>query len=83
MNKILPNFNHQGHVQADTEIIAERSRLMDEWKTWYDSKQDWLEWIEAGRKALLGERGIEGEYTLKEVEAEVPMGMPVEEIQRH
>ena len=67
-------------VQADTEIIAERSRLQEEWKTWFDAKASWLEWIETGRTEVLGDKLKEGEYTVEEVEAEVPMGPPQEEI---
>ena len=69
-------------MQADTEIIAERHRLEDEWMRWYASKQEWLAWIEAGRKELLGDKLQEGEYTVEEVEAEVPMGPPQEEVVR-
>ena len=67
-------------MQADTEIIAERNRLEDEWMRWYASKQEWLAWIEDGRKELLGDKLQEGEYTVEEVEAEVPMGPPQEEV---
>ncbi len=67
-------------MQADTEIIAERSRLEEEWKRWYESKKEWLAWQSEGRKELLGDRIKEGEYTVQEVEAEVPMGPPQEEI---
>ena len=56
---------------------------MDDWKSWYESQQDWLQWYTSGRKGILGERAEEGEYTVQEVEAEVPMGMPVEEVLRN
>ena len=61
-------------LQADTEIIAERTKLMEEWKSWYQSKKQWLDWFEAGREDLLGDGAREGEYTVEEVIAEVPLG---------
>lgn len=67
-------------VQADTEIIAERSRLQEDWRVWLAAKAEWLEWIETGRAELLGDKLQEGEYTVQEVEAEVPMGPPQEDI---
>ena len=67
-------------LQADTEIIAERSRLQDDWKSWFEAKAQWLEWIETSQKELLGDNLREGDYTVEEVEAEVPMGPPQEEI---
>lgn len=70
-------------LQADTEIIAERNRLISDWKAWYESKQEWIQMIEAGRRALLGDRAEEGEFVVQEVEAEVPIGMPTEDIVRN
>ena len=66
--------------QADTEIIAARDRLEDEWRRWYEGKKEWIDWLEQGRKELLGDRLQEGEYSVDEVEAEVPMGPPQEEV---
>jgi len=70
-------------LQADTEIIAERTKLMEEWKSWFESKQQWLEWYETGRAELLGDKLKEGEYSVEEVKAEVPLGAPQEEILRN
>ena len=70
-------------VQADTEIIAERNRLTKEWDTWYEGMQEWIKTIEEGRQEMLGDRAEEGEFTVQEVEAEVPIGMPVEEVLRN
>jgi hypothetical protein len=56
---------------------------MEEWKSWYESKQQWLEWYENGRAELLGDKLKEGEYTVEEVKAEVPLGAPQEEILRN
>ena len=69
-------------LQADTEIIQERQRLQDEWNQWKESKADWLAWFEQGRRELLGELLQEGEYTVEEVEEEVPLGPTVEELVR-
>ena len=53
---------------------------MEEWNAWYNLKQEWVEWSKEGRKEILGEKGEEGEYTVQEVEAEVPIGGPTEEV---
>ena len=31
-------------VQTDVAIVAERQRMMEEWREWYDTKREWLEW---------------------------------------
>ena len=82
LKRLSSNLNLYPNVQADTEIIAERSRLQEDWKVWLAAKAEWLEWIETGRTKLLGDKlkDLEGEYTVQEVEAEVPMGPPQEEI---
>ena len=44
--------------------------MMEEWKEWYSTKEEWLAWHTAGLEQLLGARLQEGEYTLEEVETE-------------
>lgn len=57
-------------LQLDVGIVAERQRMMEEWKEWYQTKEDWLQWHRAGLEKLLGSRLQEGEYTVEEVESE-------------
>ena len=61
--------------QTDTQIVADRQRLLDEWKEWYASKQAWLEKNAAGRAELLGESEAEGAYEITEAEVEELIGV--------
>jgi len=62
-----------GAVQTDVAIVAERQRMMEEWKEWYDTKREWLEWHTQGLQRLLGDRLIESDYTVEEVETEATL----------
>ncbi len=59
-----------GDAQTDVAIVAERQRMMEEWKEWYSTKEDWMAWHAAGLAQLLGPRLQEGDFTLEEVETE-------------
>ncbi len=61
-------------VQTDVAIVAERQRMMEEWKEWYDTKREWLEWHTQGLNQLLGDRLTEGDFTVEEVETELTIG---------
>ena len=60
-------------VQTDVAIVAERQRMMEEWKEWYDTKREWLEWHTQGLNQLLGDRLVEGNFTVEEVETEITL----------
>lgn len=62
-----------GAVQTDVAIVAERQRMMEEWKEWYDTKREWLEWHTQGLQRLLGDRLNESDYTVEEVETETTL----------
>ncbi|BDA47339.1 Eukaryotic translation initiation factor 3 subunit B [Coccomyxa sp. Obi] len=65
--------------ETDVAIVAERQRMMEEWREWYDTKREWLEWHTAGLQRLLGDRLLEGDYTVEEVETETTVST-VEEV---
>ena len=44
--------------------------MLDEWKEWYSTKQEWLTWHTDGLAELCGAAAEEGEYKLEEVEIE-------------
>lgn len=55
---------------VDSEYLAERERLLTEWKKWQESKAAWVREQHEGIKALLGSkwREPEEEYVVEEVE---------------
>lgn len=55
---------------ADSEAVAERNRLMSEWRAWRDSKDAWVREQEEGKKALWGAKWQEPaeEFVVSEVE---------------
>lgn len=56
--------------EADAEIVAARRAAIDAWKAWQASRAEWAARVAEGRKALLGARADEGEYTTAQVEVE-------------
>lgn len=62
-------------VQTDTQIVADRQRLLDEWQAWYVGKQEFLEHLSAGRAKLLHDEGAEGTYVITEAEVEELVGV--------
>jgi hypothetical protein len=67
-------------VQTDVAIVAERQRMMEEWKEWYDTKREWLEWHTQGLQQLLGDRQDQGGFKLEEVETEMTISTAEEVI---
>ena len=57
-------------IQTDTQIVADRQRLLDERQAWFASKQEWLEQNAAGRAELLGSSHNEQAYEITEAEIE-------------
>jgi translation initiation factor 3 subunit B len=55
---------------VDSELLAERERLLTEWNRWKESKVEWAQREMEGIKALLGNkwREPEEEYVIEEVE---------------
>lgn len=55
---------------VDSEYLAERERLQEEWNNWKDSKAEWAKQQQEGIKALLGSKwkDPEEEYIVEEVE---------------
>ena len=41
-------------AQTDVAIVAERQRMMEEWKEWYSTKEEWMAWHQEGLAQLLG-----------------------------
>lgn len=56
--------------EADAEIVAARRAAEAEWTAWKASRAAWAARVAEGRKALLGPRAEEGEYTTAQVEVE-------------
>ncbi len=42
-------------MQTDVDLLAERQRMMDEWKAWVASKEEWVEQNNEGVAAILGD----------------------------
>lgn len=55
--------------------MAERQRLLDDWKDWYASKQAWLKKMAEGRAEILGEAAAEQAYVLTDTEIEELVGV--------
>ena len=52
---ILASLTHDHAVQTDVDLLAERQRMMDEWKAWVASKKDWVMQNQDGIAAILGD----------------------------
>ena len=62
-------------MQTDTQIMADRQRLADEWHAWLDSKQAYIEELAAGRQKIMGEALEEQPYSIIEAEVEEVLGV--------
>lgn len=62
---------------VDSELLAEREKLMSEWNAWRESKKEWVEKVKAGEKEILQGLGKwhEKEYVIQEVTVEAIVGV--------
>ena len=65
-------------MQTDTQIMADRQRLADEWRAWLESKQEYIDELAAGRRKIMGDALEEQPYSIIEAEVEEILG--VEEV---
>ncbi|KAK9824494.1 hypothetical protein WJX72_010811 [[Myrmecia] bisecta] len=61
-------------LESDAGLVAMRKKLMKDWEDWLESKREWIEQNEATRRAILGDRLQEGEFTVEQVEVEDKLG---------
>jgi translation initiation factor 3 subunit B len=62
---------------VDSELVAEREKLLSEWNAWKESKKEWVEKTKEQEKALLVELGKwrEEDFVIEEVMVEAVVGM--------
>lgn len=55
---------------VDSELLAEREKMLSEWNSWKESRAEWAEKQKEGIKQLLGSKWVapEEEYIVQEVE---------------
>ena len=49
--------------QADTEFLAEREKLMSDWRAWHESRKAWAEQQRQFFIATMGDRWVPGRET--------------------
>ena len=73
MKKYSKRFEEEDEkllAAVDSELLAERDRLLTDWNRWKESKVEWAKKEMEGIKALLGKKwkNPEEEYVIEEVE---------------
>lgn len=66
--------------QADTEFLAAREKQMEEWREWQATKAEWAAEQAEAKKALLGDRLRDGDFTVQLAEVTVVLEVKEEAV---
>ncbi|KAL6784025.1 EIF3B [Auxenochlorella protothecoides x Auxenochlorella symbiontica] len=67
-------------MQADTEFLAAREKQMEEWREWQATKAEWAAEQAEAKKALLGDRLRDGDFTVQLAEVTVVLEVKEEAV---
>lgn len=67
--------------QADADVLQERQRLLDEWSSWYSSKEQYARDLQDFKKKMYGDKFAEKPFSMESVTVEMVMEVKEEPYQ--
>lgn len=70
---------------VDSELLAEREKMLNEWNAWKESRQEWAKQQYEGIKQILGSKWVapEEEYIVQEVEVSAIVDVREQKVESH